>query len=148
VSKINQYLTKLDSFFSDLFLKKAPQLSDKNRQTVAKAIGWVVLILGLFSLPGIIGSLGISKSIAPFWHIGGKIYVRWIINYLVSIAQVVLILIAVPPLFKMKAKGWQLVYWATLIGVLSSIITFSGFGLTISIVFLYLLYQIKKLYKQ
>ena len=147
MSKINQYLKKLDSFFSDLFLKKAPQLSDKNRQMVAKVTGWAALVLGLLALPGIFGSLGITRSMAPFWHMGGKLYARWIINYAASLAQVVLMLIAVPQLFKMKAKGWQLVYWATLVGILSSIITFSGFGLVISIVFLYLLYQIKKLYK-
>jgi uncharacterized membrane protein len=147
VSKINQYLKKLDGFFSDLFLKKAPQLSDKNRQAIAKATGWVALALGLLALPGILGSLGITRSMAPFWHMGGKIYARWIVNYLASIVQVVLMLIAVPQLFKMKVRGWQFVYWATLVGILSSIITFSGFGLVVSAVFLYLLYQIKKLYK-
>lgn len=142
---MNQFLVKLDSFFSDLFLKKAPQLSEDTKKKLAKAVGWVVLVLGLLSLPGIIRVLGINSTFMP-WNIGGRIYARWIVGYVFTIIQVGLGLAAVPHLLKLKIKGWQLLYWAMLVGLLSGLLQLSGLSLLISFVFLYFLYQIRKLY--
>ncbi len=142
---MNQYLTKLDSFFSDIFLKKAPQLSAETRKKIAQVAGWIVLVFGLLSLPGIVRVLGVNRTFMP-WAIGGKIYTRWIIGYIFTIIQIGLGFAAVPHLFKLKLKGWQLLYWAMLVGLLSSLLQLSGVGLLISFIFLYFLYQIKNLY--
>ncbi len=141
-------MKKLDNFFSDLFLKKAPQLSENKREIIAKATGWVVLVFGLMAVPGIIKSLGFGKITPPFWAVGSNMYARWMVIYIIGIIQVALGLVAVPHLFKLNIKGWQLLYWAMLVGLLSSLLQLSVFGLLISFAFLYFLYQIKTLYKK
>ncbi len=144
---MNEWMKKLDNFFQDLFLKKAPGLPDKAKEWIVKAVPWLALVFGIMAIPGLLAIFGFGAITTPFWVLRGTRSFGYLIGFAVSAIQVVLQLVAVTYLFKKVQKGWQLLYWATLLSVVSAILHVSGFGLVGAGVSLYLLYQIKSFYK-
>lgn len=144
---MKDFLKKLDGFFADLFVKKAPGLPEKTKKLIVKVTPWVALVLGVLALPGILAGFGFGVITSPFWALEGARSMRMMVSFLVGAAQVVIQLLAVPHLFKAGQKGWQLLYYSTLLGMLSSVFYLSGFGIVFSGVVLYLLYQVKGEYK-
>jgi len=144
---MNEWLKKLDSFFTDLFLKKAPQLSKNTRGWIIRLMPWSALIFGLMALPGVLAGLGLSTITAPFWTLTGGRHFGWVIGFLIGAAQVIIELMAVPNLFKKAKRGWQLIYQASLLGIVSSLFYFSGAGLAMCVISIYFLYQVKSAYK-
>lgn len=144
---MKDFLKKLDILFENLFVKKAPPISVKAKEWMVKAAPWLALIFGIIALPGIFAVLGFGTITAPFWAFKGVRYFGFIASTIASIIQVALELMAVSALFKKLAKGWQLLYYSTLLGVISAVLYTSVFGLLTAVVSLYLLYQIKSFYK-
>jgi len=142
-----KWCEKLDKFFEDLFIKKAPGLSLKAKDWIVKAAPYLALISGVIAVPGLIAVLGIGTLTAPFWAFSGGRSLGHIVIFFIGAAQVVLELMAVSPLFKKKKRGWELMYKATLLSVVSAIFGFSGFGVVVAVLSLYLLYQVKGAYK-
>jgi hypothetical protein len=142
-----KWCEKLDKFFEDLFIKKAPSLSQKAKGWIVKAAPYLALIFGVIAVPGLIAVLGIGTITAPFWALTGSRSLGHLIVFFIGAAQVVLELMAVSPLFKKKKRGWELMFKATLLSVVSAILSFSGFGVVMAMVSLYLLYQVKSYYK-
>lgn len=142
-----KWCEKLDKFFEDLFIKKAPALSQKAKDWIVKAAPYLALIFGVIAIPGLIAILGVGTITAPFWAFTGGRSLGHIVVFLISAAQVALELMAVSPLFKRKKRGWDLMYKATLLSVVSAILSFSGFGVVVAVISLYLLYQVKSYYK-
>ncbi|MFH1601868.1 MAG: chromate transporter [Candidatus Shapirobacteria bacterium] len=131
------WLKKLDNFFNDLFLKKAPQLSIKFRQGIVKYLAWIILFFVVLSIPGIFSSL--ISGLIPSSLAG-------IVFFLLGASQVVLEAIALPGLFSKTRKGWQLLYYSGLVGIFASLFSLSLFSLIFTGVGLYFLYQIRSCY--
>lgn len=145
---MEEWMKKLDEFFTKLFVEKAPKLSEKGKGWIVKILPWLTLILGLVALPAILAGLGLGAIVTPFLILGGGTkHLGWSFLFLISAIQTIMELVAVPGLFKKSKKGWQLLYWANLLGLASSVLSFSGMGLVITAVSLYLLYQIKNNYR-
>ena len=144
---MKEVLTKIDKFLEDIFLKKAPGLSSKAKEAIVKVLPWLILVFSLMALPGIFTAFGLSAVASPFWVLSGRRFVPVLFNMMLSSVEVVLGLMAVPKLLKKDKKGWQLVFYSMLLGVVGTLFSASGFGLVISGVFLYLLYQVKGSYK-
>ena len=143
---MNEWLKKIDKFFDDLFLKRLPQLSDKTRAYVAKFLPWLILVSIVLSLPGILAGLGIGLVASPFVFLARSGWLH-IIRFLTSIGQFAFSALAISYLFKMKKKGWCLIYWSMLLSLVNAVLYFSVFGVLVIGLELYFLYQIKKLYK-
>jgi len=144
---VKDFLKKLDDLFTDLFVKRAPGLPEKTKKLIVKIVPWGALILGVLALPGILAGFGWGAITSPFRISTGTRSLGIMVSFLVGIVQVVIQLLAVPYLFKAAQKGWQLLYYSTLLGVVSSVFYLSGFGIVFSGVVLYLLYQIKERYQ-
>jgi len=143
---MNKWLKKIDEFFEDLFLKKLPQLSGKIRGNIVKFLPWLILVSVALSFPGILAGMGIGLIASPFVFLSQKGGLH-IIRFLISIAQFVFSALAISYLFKVKKKGWQLLYWSMLLSLVGAVLYFSGLGVLITGLELYFLYQIKSSYK-
>lgn len=140
-------LKKLDKFLEDLFVKKAPALPKGGKEWLVKALPWLMLIFGLMALPNLFSVLGFGMAGVPFWMMG-KYTSRVFTGFLFSLTQTALSLLAVSFLFKKAKKGWQLLFWAMLVGIINTLFYFSPGGLLMMAVSLYFLYQIKSYYKK
>jgi len=144
---MQDWLNKLDKFFTKIFLNKLPQLSKNARAWIVKGLPWLILAFALLAIPGIIAGLGIGALATPFWLLGGRNYIGRMLIFFLNLVVIVLEIIAIPLLFKRVKKGWQLLFQATLLGLAGNILGFSIIGLIITGITLYFLYQIKSAYK-
>ena len=144
---MEQWFKKLDGFLEDLFLKKLPPLPKNARELITKALPWLVLILVLTAIPGTLAALGLGAIATPFWILGGGRNFIWMIAFLLSLAQIVLMAMALPALFSNGKKGWQFLFYSSLLSLLSSLLFVSLGNLVIVGISFYLLYQVKSSYK-
>lgn len=142
---MDQYLEKLDAFFKDLFIEKAPSLPKNAKEWIVKVAPWLVLVFGLMALPGILAILGFGAITAPIW-VFSRHSPFYLFGATIGIIQIILELVAVPHLFKRDKRGWKLLYWSGLLGLLASIVQLSVSSLIFVVIGLYFLYQVKEYY--
>lgn len=143
-------LEQLESWF-DLYLgQKAPQLPENFRETLVKIAPYVTIVVMLIAIPLLLlalSALGIvavaSPVIASYTYFGPLFWV----SILVLLASLVLEAMAIPGLFKRSIKAWRLLYWASLLAGVSNIIGFNIGSLIGTVIGLYILFQVKKLYR-
>lgn len=147
-------LGKLEETLELYLVKKAPfQLPQNVKELIVKFAPWVTIVVLVITLPLVLFAFGLGAVVAPFAFLAGPQYgVSYGLNYIISMVvlgiALVLELMAVPGLFSRSAKAWRLVYWATLITVVSNILTLNIIsGLLSGLISLYFLFQVKSLYK-
>jgi hypothetical protein len=136
----------LIGFFDYYFVKKAPfQLPAEVKQFLVKFGPWIALVLLLLSLPGLLLMLGVGTAFMPF---GGAVYtVGFTYVTVVLLAQLVLMALALPGLFKRKMSAWRLVFYAELVSIVFSLLSGSILSAIIGgVIGLYILFQIRPLY--
>ena len=136
----------LIGFFDFYLVKKAPfQLPKEVKEFLVKFGPWIALVWLVLSLPALLVMLGIGTAFMPF---GGAVYsVGFTFVSVVLLAQLVLLGLALPGLFKRKMSAWRLMFYSQLIGIVSSLLMGSIFGAIIGgLIGLYILFQIRPLY--
>lgn len=149
-SDLKTSLAKLEETLDLYLVKKAPFQIPKNIKELIVNFGpWLMAIGIVFSLPMILFALGLGTILAPFGILAGAgAGLAGIVGTVILAVSLVLEAMALPGLFKKSEKGWTLVYYATLVNAAHSLITFNLGGLVIgTLVSLYILFQIKELYK-
>ena len=133
--------------FLDFYLvKKAPfQLPAEVKEFLVKFGPWIALVMLLLSLPGLLVMLGIGTAFMPF---GGALYtVGFTYLTIVLLAQLLLLALALPGLFKRKMSAWRLIFYSELISIVFSLLSGSILGAIIGgVIGLYILFQIRPLY--
>lgn len=134
--------------FLDYYLvKKAPfQIPDGGREWIVKFGPWIALVLMAIALPGILIVLGIGTMLTPWagpaYATGfGLAAVFLLVSFGLEIA-------ALPGLFKRKMSGWTLLFYAQIVSLVGSLVSGSIVGGLIgALISLYILFQVRSLYK-
>lgn len=160
-------MQQLEKPLDDAF-KGLPQLPENVRKGLAGAMPWLTLAGGVLSLLGAyylyqavvwvnqwaaqVNSLYAGAYSTPVAGIG---FMAWA-GLIILAVQAVLFFMAFPALRTYKKRGWDLVFWASLVSVVYGVVAnlFSGyvnigqliFSLLGSAVGLYLLFQIRPYY--
>ena len=144
MKKLDEWFEKINPSLEEVFLKKLPSLPDNIVEIIVKITPWLVLIVGVMSIPGILAVLGVGGIFSVFPLISGRtVFVYGI----VALVQLAVELMAVPKLFKKELEGWKLLFWANTLGILTAVLNTSVFGLLGVAISYYILYQIKAAYK-
>ena len=140
-------LNTLEATLEKYFGKQAPQLPKSIKKIIVDFGPWLLIISILTSLPGLITTFGFSFSAYPYHRMWGRS--SWGITYVViSILTCGLSIAALPGLFKKSIKGWRLVFYTSLISLISPLITLNLIGFVVSAVLSwYFIFQIKSYYK-
>jgi len=147
--KLKEMLAQLEETLDLYFGKKAPALPGNIKEALASFGPWLLMVVLVLSVPGILAAFGVGAILSPlslFYGVsaGSNFLFSWII--LASI--VVLEVKALPGLFKRKEDSWRLVYYASLLGALQSLVSFNLANFIIGTALgMYILFQIKPLYK-
>lgn len=144
----------LENTLAPLF-GKLPHLPHDIRQTIAGIAPWLALvfgILGLFAVLTGLSALPLLMSL-PFATaaMGGSFYMPMLVALIIGGVASVLDLLAFKPLSARKKKGWNLIYYGTLLSVLSSIVNMAfGLGgitwLIGAVIGFWLLFEVRGLY--
>ncbi len=146
-------LAQLEAFLDDVMIKKAPFQIPKNiKERIATIapylviIGVVLLVLTVaLSILGFMGvTLGALSMKAASWS-----YIR-IESFVAGAAALVLEAMALPGFFKRTAGSWRLIFYASIVSLAGSLLSFNV-GAVVSavvgtVIEWYLLFQVKELY--
>ncbi len=143
------YLKKLEDTLAEYLVKKAPALPSNLKEALVKFAPWATLVIFILTLPLVLAVLGLGAILAPLSFLGGVTAgAGFTISLVFSAVELVLEAMAIPGLFKRSRQGWNLVFYAALLGGVRNIVTFNLGGLVIgTLLSLYLLFQVREYYK-
>lgn len=145
---------QLETLLDKYLRNKAPGIPKDWKEFIVKISPYLAIVFVILLAPNVLAAFGIGAFIVPFGTIGGMMAGRpflglnyWLSALFIAV-EMVFMGLAISPLFKRAKKGWQYLYYATLLGGVSSLIRFDLSGLIIGTGFsLYLLFQVKEYYK-
>lgn len=142
------YLGDLEKLCNEYLVNKAPALPENAKEAIVKFGPWISLILLVVSLPAILGLLGLGAALTPFSYLGGMgAGFTYTASIVFTIVVMVMQLIALPGLFKRKLSSWNMMFYASLVEAVHNVVLFNLGGLIIgTLLSLYILFQVKKLY--
>lgn len=150
-SDIKGLVSQLEAFLDEYMIKKAPfALPLGVKEFIATVSPYLIIIFAVMALPLILAGLGLSAIVAPFALLGGSVWgFHAIISLIVSVIVLIMELKAVPGLFKRTKASWRMVFYASIVSLVGSILTISGIlgGVIGAIIGWYILFQVKELYK-
>lgn len=160
-------MEKLETQLDDMLVKKAPvQLPENGRRGLVSVLPWLTLIGGVLMLwsawslwqlvawvdswANLANSFGAAYGYATPVTVSPLIWVSLVI----LLVEAVLFFVAFPALRDHKKKGWDILFWVSIVNVAESIvqaIAYTNFGSLVmsllgSLIGLYLLFQVRAYY--
>jgi hypothetical protein len=149
-------LSQLEAILDEYMVVKAPfTLPIEVKEFIVKVSPYLVIVFAVMALPLIFAALGLTAILSPFAMMGGYGYgagFGWgfvaIVGLAVSVITLIMEVVAVPGLFKRTQGAWRLLFYASLVSLLGTILSFSGLlgGIIGAIIGWYILFQVKELY--
>ncbi len=147
-----KHMGALEQWMAPLFAK-FPHLPESARQTLAKIAPWLALIFGILGILAILSAGSIASSFFGFALLGvGMMQISMLISLLAGLIASVLDILAYKPLTARKKKGWNLLFYATVLTTVATILNLLfGYGsigsLVGSLIGFWLLFEARGLYQ-
>ena len=143
----NQAPKDIIGFLYFYLVQKAPfQIPNEAKEWIVQWGPWITVVLLVLALPPLLIVLGIGAAFMPFGGIGYATAFTYLT--IVLIAQLGLMVAALPGLFARKMSGWRLLFYAQLLSFVFSLLSGSIVGSVLGLVIsMYLLFQVRPLYK-
>ncbi len=132
--------------FLDYYLvKKAPfQIPDNAKEWLVQYGPWITIVVIVLTLPAILALLGLGAVLLPFAGYGAGFGLLAI----GLIAEIALTVMALPGLFARKMSGWTLLFYGRLISLVARLLAGAIVSaLVVGLISLYVLFQVRPLYK-
>jgi len=141
-------MVELENKLEEVFTKKLPALPENIKEIIVKYGPYVALIVMVFSIPALLTLFGIGVIVAPWAVVGRAWGIQTILAITFSLLIIILEIVALPGLFKRQMKAWRIMFYISLINVVSNLLSLNLFGLIIgAAISWYFLFQIKSYYK-
>jgi hypothetical protein len=142
---MNDWELKLEEIFG----KKAPAMPANIKEMIVKYGPYITLVILVMAAVPLLGIIGLGAVAAPFALMGGVgEFTGFSLSMITLVVTLVLEVMALPFLFKRQMKGWRFMLYSTLVSAVSALLSFNLGSLVIGTgIGLYILYQIKPLYK-
>jgi hypothetical protein len=135
-----------EGFLNHYFVTKAPfQIPDAGREAIVKYGPWIAVVLLVLSAPALLVILGVGTALVPF---GGVGYATGFGLAAIGLCvQVGLEAMALPGLFARKMSGWRLMFYAQVVGIVTSLLSGAIVAAILgALIGFYLLFQVRSLY--
>lgn len=140
-------LRNTEDFLDEYLGKRAPSLGKTGKKWLVSLLPWLALIMGFLGLVGGLGGLGCSIVASPFLWLGGPNLPFLTFTFFgLAILRSGLEVLAVPSLLNQTQKGWRLLFYSALFQIIINLLHLSHWGLIITLIELYFLFQVKKEY--
>ncbi|NTV05493.1 MAG: hypothetical protein HGA59_03175 [Chlorobiaceae bacterium] len=154
-SDVKGILSQLEAILDEYMVNKAPfTLPIEVKEFIVKVSPYLVIIFAVMVLPIIFAALGLTAILSPFAMMGGYPYgFGWgfaaTVGLVFSVITFVMEIVAVPGLFKRSKSAWTLLFYASIVSLIGTILSFNGLigGIIGTIIGWYILFQVKELYK-
>jgi len=143
----NKYLTQIEETLDLYFGKKAPAMPENIKQLIVKFSPYLIILAIILTLPSILIAFGLRAFWAPYAY-GGRNTFYFSTWGIFSLFALVLQGIAIPGLLKQTRQSWEYMFYASLISLLSSLLSLNlGSFIIGGAISFYILFQIKSYYK-
>lgn len=138
-------LGQVEDTLNEYLVKKAPALPANIKDILVAIIPWFTLIGVILMIPLLLIALGLSAFALPFMAYADVNHnMIWVV---LSIVAMLLEAMAIPGLFNRKRKGWEFLFYAELVGVITTLFTLSLGGIIGLVIGFYILFQVRSYYK-
>lgn len=149
---IKNFLADFENTLEEYMVNKAPFSIPEDIKKLIVDYGPYVLILKIIlQIPSVLSIFGLTLFFSPFSPVGPyRFYLGFNYTLAMIILGVILVIesLAVPSLLRKEEKGWRLVFYSSLLGLLVSFFYGGVFGgLIAALIFWYVLFQIKDYYR-
>lgn len=139
----------LEKELEPIFTEKLPAFPENIKDIFVQIAPWLALIgaiLGALSFISLIGLGSFVTAVSVGVGAYGSTWQMWV-SILALGAMAVFCAMAFKPLQNKQKKGWNLMYWSSLISFASSILTFNIIGALVGgFISFWILFQIKSRY--
>lgn len=145
-------IAAIEAWLAPLFAK-APHLPPNIRQSLVDIVPWLALIGGVLGIAGILSAGMFTSMLFSFsFMMGGMMSTVYAIGMLLGLVSAVLYLLAYQPLSQRKKTGWNYLFYALLLSVVSFVLNLiAGYGMAGQVLGLllglWLLFEIRDAYK-
>lgn len=148
-SDFRGFIDQLEAFLDEYMIKKAPfAIPLGGKEFIVTISPYLIIIFAIMALPFIFVGLGLSVFFAPVALLAGHNTFGAFIGLVFAIITLIVEVVAIPGLFARTKKAWRLVFYASIISLLGSILTFNIVsGVIGAIIGWYILFQVKELYR-
>jgi hypothetical protein len=140
--------SRLEQFFENYLVKKGPVLPLSWKKNLANFLPYLTLVSVILGFPFFLIFFGISFFLLRFTYsngIGNTLV--YIINLFLTAISLLITTRSIPKLFNKKRLGWQLIFYSNLMLIIVNLIAVNLIGIIFLTLSLYLLFQVKNLYK-
>lgn len=142
----SDYMDRIEKTI-EKYVQKAPSLPNSWKEFLVNVMPWYMGFVILLNLPIFFSLLGLTSLTSPFVYIFGSKVSGITAALILSAGILVLQIMAEQGLFSRKRKSWKLLFYSALLSIVHGIFVGSIFSvLIISVITLYLLFQIKSYY--
>ncbi len=139
-------MNKLIETLNEYFGKKAPQLPAEVKEFIVKVSPYLAILSAVLAAPALLALLGLTSMFGFVPYIAAANGLG--ISVIVSIAVIVLNVMAIPGLFKRTMSGWNFVFYGMAVSTLGSLLMGNIVNALLGLVIgLYVLFQVRPLYK-
>lgn len=145
-----EHISAFEETLDEYFGKKAPQLPLGFKEGIVKFSPWIIFIFLILSLPAVLTLLGIGAYMSPYMYMGPGAHLGFLfeLSLIILVVTIILEAMAIPKLMRRSKKGWDLIFYSVLLGLISSLISFNFFNFIIgAIISFYFLFQVRSFYK-
>ncbi len=143
-------MNNLERFFDRIFAGWLPGLPPNIKDGAAKILPWLLIVLAALGLLSWLSVAGLFSA-ASLGAVGARYpypaFAVTVFNVLVPI-QLALAIASGGYMLQRRRLGWRLAFYALLLGLLVNLVWFSLAGLIWSLIFAYLLFQVKPYFRQ
>jgi hypothetical protein len=137
----------LEKELEPIFLQKFPPFSDTVKEFLVQYGPYVLLVLSVISIFGLLTALGIGGAALGLGAVSVGIGFNFYLGIALGVVTLIMYLMAFSPLRARKRSGWNLVYYALLIGLVSNLIQLYLLGAIIGgVLGFWVLFQIREKY--
>ena len=143
---------QLEALLDEYLVKKAPfSLPNNVKEFIVKVAPYLIIVMAVLAAPIIFTALSLSVLLAPFAFLsgvsGGGFGFFGVVHVVTSLASIVVELFAVKGLLSRTKRGWTLVFYASIISLLGSVLALNIVnGILGAVIGWYFLFQVKDKY--
>lgn len=137
----------LEKELEPIFLQKFPPFSESVKEFLVQYGPYIILVLSIIGVLGLVTALGVGGAIFGAGGASVGIGFNFYVGLALGVVTLVMYLMAFSPLKARRRAGWNLLYYALLVGLISNLIQLSFFGFIIGgIIGFWVLFQIREKY--
>ncbi|MCE6991537.1 hypothetical protein [Dyadobacter sp. CY323] len=137
----------LEKELEPIFLEKFPPFSDSVKEFLVQYGPYFILILSVFGLFGLLTAFGIGGAAMGMGAVSIGMGFNFYVGVVLIVITLIMYLMAFTPLRARKRSGWNLLYYASLINVVTQLIQLNIIGALIgALIGFWVLFQIRGKY--